>query len=108
MQNKVVAIFVCMLLLVTAVPVIKALNSKTITTTPVKSSGDWIGFFFGSVANWYVLPDSMGTTFNAVNIYVISFLPLEIVHFTNNEDLAFSGFSVIYNGFAIGFGSITQ
>jgi hypothetical protein len=87
MKNKIVGIFVCILLLATAVPVVESLDNGTITTTPPSSCELKKAFIFGRYTN--LTAEGEYLTIEAVNLWVIYKEPTSFAHFPRGTQVTF-------------------
>jgi len=88
MKNKIVGIFVCILLLATAVPIVESLNNGTTTTTPSSSSELRKAFIFGRYTN--LTAEDGYITIVAGNLWVIYKEPTSFGHFPRGTLVTFS------------------
>jgi hypothetical protein len=87
MKYKIVGIFVCILLVATAVPTVESLDNGTITTTPSSSSELRKAFIFGRYTNLTV--EGGYITIEAVNLWVIYKEPTSFDHFPRGTHVTF-------------------
>jgi hypothetical protein len=87
MKYKIVGIFVCILLLATAIPTVESLDNGTITTTPSSSSELRKAFIFGRYTN--LTADDGYLTIEAVNLWVIYKEPTSFAHYPRGTHVTF-------------------
>src|SRR5512139_1691619 len=87
MKNKIVGIFVCILLIVIAIPVVKSLDNGTITTTQPSSYELKKAFIFGRYTN--LTTESGYITIVAHNLWVIYKEPTSFAHFPRGTSVTF-------------------
>jgi hypothetical protein len=88
MKKKVVGIFVCLLFLTTAVPIIESQNKGTITASPSSTSNALRkAFIFGRYTN--LTAGDGHLSIEAVNLWVIYKEPTSFGHFPRGTQVTF-------------------
>lgn len=87
MKKKFIGMFVCVLLLTTAVPVVASLNNGTMTTPPSSSCALRKAFLFGRFSN--LTGQSGLITVEAVNLWGIYKEPFSFAHFPRGTQVTF-------------------
>jgi hypothetical protein len=87
MKNKIAGIFVCILLIVTAVPTVESLDNGTIVITPSSSYELKKAFIFGRYTN--LTAESGYITIEAVNLWVIYKEPTSFAHYPRGTHVTF-------------------
>jgi hypothetical protein len=82
MKNKILGMFVCMLLIATAVPAVESLKILTVQKTPNNSTPNK-ALIFGEITNLQTYSETI--VFQAVNIKVITFFPFSFIPYTSGE-----------------------
>jgi len=91
MKYEIIGIFVCILLLATAIPTVKSLDNGTIMTTPSNSSELRQAFIFGKYTNLTAQGEYL--IIEAVNLWVIYKEPRSIHHFPPGTLVTFEMYS---------------
>jgi hypothetical protein len=87
MKHKIIEIFVCILLLATAVPTVKSLDNGTIITTPSSSTELKQAFIFGRYTNLTAQGEYL--TIEAVNLWVVYKEPRSFDHYPRGTLVTF-------------------
>lgn len=87
MKTKIIGLFVCALLVATAVPAVGSLDTRTVTTTPTSSNALRNAFIWGRYSN---LTGGGGyITIKAVNMKAIFKDPFSFTHFPKGTTITF-------------------
>ena len=87
MKYKIVGIFVCILLVATAIPTVESLDNGALTTSPSSSSELRQAFIFGRYTN--LTAEGEYLIIEAVNLWVIYKNPTSFAHFPRGTLVTF-------------------